>query len=64
MAEPKPKRKRKSAAEYQQMRPDVCYTIMSFRVNAVELEAIRAAVPPGMKVSNFLKDLVFASLGR
>lgn len=51
-------------AEKQERNPDARYGVMSFRVNIVEEEEIRAAIPPGKNMNQWLRELVFSAMGR
>ena len=51
-------------AEKQDRNPDARYGVVSFRVNAVEGEEIKAAIPPGKNMNQWLRELVFKAMGR
>ena len=48
----------------QDRNPDARYGVVSFRVNTVEEEAIRGAVPAGKNMNQWLRELVFSAMGR
>lgn len=64
MARIKYKARRQPDSERQAATPDARYTVLSLRVNSEESTLIRGAVPKGMSMNQWLRELALNAIGR